>query len=255
MAGIYAAEMSRRGVIALAIDYRNCGESGGAARQHEDPSAKVEDLSAAVAYLGQRFGRSSGVGLLGICTSGGNVIQAAARDEHVRAVATVAGHFAEPSVVPAFYAAMFSTGPEIVDRLKAQGRAARELYQRTGENTLVLAYSNTNHSAAHFGPMEYYMDQTRGGGVPQWRNAFAVQSWEPWLNFDPVGDAAHVTVPTCIVHSDECVMPAQARKVYERLGGPKMLHWATGPHFDFYDGSDEVAEAADVAAAHFQRHR
>jgi uncharacterized protein len=115
MAGNYAAKMAKRGIIALAIDYRNFGESGGEPRQYEDPQTKAEDLSAAVAYLATRPDvRPGAVGLLGICTSGGNVIQTASRDRNVKAVAAVAGHFSEPSGAPAFYAAMFSTGLEIV---------------------------------------------------------------------------------------------------------------------------------------------
>jgi fermentation-respiration switch protein FrsA (DUF1100 family) len=255
MGGIYAAEMARRGFIGLAIDYRNYGESGGAIRQYEDPAAKAEDLGAAVAYLSSRPDcRPDGVGLLGVCTSGGTVVQTAAQDQNVKAIATVAGHFAEPSGAPAFYAAMFSTGPEIVDRLRAQGKAARELYDRSGENTLILAYSNTNQSASHVGPMEYYVDHARGAGVPQWQNAFAVMSWEPWLNFDPVADACRVAAPTLVVHSDGCVMPDHARKVYENLNGEKSLHWARGNHFEFYDSPDKVRETADVAAEHFWKH-
>jgi fermentation-respiration switch protein FrsA (DUF1100 family) len=255
MGGIYAAEMAQRGIIGLAIDYRNYGESGGTIRQYEDPAAKVEDLAAAVAYLSSRPDcRPDGVGLLGVCTSGGTVVQAAARDKNVKAVATVAGHFAEPSGAPAFYAAMFSTGPEIVDRLREQGKAARELYDRTGENTLILAYSNTNRSASHLGPMEYYIDHARGAGVPQWQNAFAVMSWGPWLDFDPVSDASRVSAPTLVVHSDGCVMPDNARKVYDNLNGEKSLHWASGNHFEFYDGPDKVHEAADVAAEHFRKY-
>ena len=69
--GIHAAEMAKRGIVALAIDYRNYGESGGAIRQYEDPAAKAEDLAAAVGFLGNRSDcRPDGVGLLGVCTSG-----------------------------------------------------------------------------------------------------------------------------------------------------------------------------------------
>src|ERR1041385_6166584 len=106
MGGIYAAEMAQRGIIALAIDYRNFGESDGAPRQYDDAVLKSEDLSAAVACLASRPDVvPSRVGLLGICTSGGNVVLAAARDPSVRAVAAVAGHYTEPSRAPAFYAA------------------------------------------------------------------------------------------------------------------------------------------------------
>jgi uncharacterized protein len=250
MGGIYAAEMARQGYLALSIDYRNYGESGGEARQYEDPEAKAEDLVAAVTYLASREDvREGGIALLGVCTSGGTVLYAAARDARVAAVASVASHLAEPSVTPVLYG-----GPEGVEQRRAAGRAARAEYERTGQNATILAYHNTDQSASHVGPMEYYMDQARGGGVSEWTNAFAVMSWEPWLDFDPVSEAARVTAPTLIVHSDGCALPEQARKAYDLLSGPKTLHWTDGYHFDFYDEAGKVREAADAINAHFRNH-
>jgi len=100
--------------------------------------------------------------------------------------------------------------------------------------------------------MEYYMDNQRGGGVPQWQNAFSVMSWEPWLDFDPVREAAKVTTPTLIVHSDGCGLPDQARKVYGLLKGPKVLHWTVGNQFDFYDRIENIRDAADAIARYFR---
>jgi fermentation-respiration switch protein FrsA (DUF1100 family) len=250
MGGIYAIEMARRGFVALAIDYRHYGESGGEPRQYEDPEAKAADLSAAVTYLASRPDvRTDGIALLGVCTSGGTVLYTAARDERVAAVASVASHLAEPSITPALYG-----GVEGVARRREAGKAARAAYEATGENALIFAYHNTDTTASHVAPMEYYMDQTRGGRVKAWTNAFAVMSWENWLDFDPVSEAARVTIPALIVHTDNCALPDQARKTYAALKGPKTMHWTTGDHFQFYDGPEKVAEAADVTAEHFRRH-
>lgn len=54
MGGIHAGEMARRGVIALALDYRNYGESSGEIRQLEDTQSKAGDLLAALRYLRTR---------------------------------------------------------------------------------------------------------------------------------------------------------------------------------------------------------
>ena len=248
MGGIYAAEMARRGAIALAIDYRNYGESSGAVRQYEDPASKAADLSAALQFLASRSD-VSGTGLLGICTSAGNVLYTAADDPSVGAIATVAGFFSEPTL-----SAIIKGGAEEVERLKAKGRQARKHFEEAGVIETVFAYHKTDQTAASVSPSEYYWDQTRGGGVRAWRNEFAVMAWEPWLDFDPVSQGPRVTAPTLVIHSDGAAFPDQARKVFGLLAGPKELHWAKGAHFDFYDQADQVREAADRAAAHFRAH-
>lgn len=250
MGGIYAAEMARRGYIALSIDYRHYGESGGRARQYEDPEAKAEDHAASVTFLASRSDvRPESIGLLGICTSGGTVLYAAARDDRIAAIASVASHLAEPAVTnPLLYG-----GPEGVEQRRAAGRTARAEYERTGQNRMIPAYHNSDPSASHVGPMEYYMDETRGGGVIEWTNAFAVMSWEPWLAFDPIRETGRITTPALIVHSDGCALPDQARKAYDLLQGPKTLHWTDGNHFDFYDGG-KVPEAAHAVAQHFGKY-
>lgn len=246
MGGIHAVEMARRGVMALAIDYRNYGQSSGAIRQYEDPATKAVDLSAALRFLASRSD-VSGTGLLGVCTSGGTVLYTAAADPNVRAVATVAGYYADPALM-----AVIKGSAEAVERLRAEGRRARKHYEATGEIETVLAYHPTDKTAASVSPNQYYMDQTRGGGVPAWRNAFAVMAWEPWIDFDPVSQASRVTAPTLVIHSDGSAFPKQARKVYELLAGPKELHWAEGTHFDFYDQAAQVRASADRVAAHFR---
>ncbi|WP_318199211.1 alpha/beta hydrolase [Streptomyces sp. SCL15-4] len=98
VSGIYAGEMARRDVIGLAIDYRNYGESSGAIRQYEDLKSKAADMSAALRFLEARSD-VSGAGLLGVCTSGTTVIEAADNDQSMRSVAAVAGMYMEPGLI------------------------------------------------------------------------------------------------------------------------------------------------------------
>jgi len=247
MSTSYARELALRDIIAMAIDYRNYGESSGRLRQHEDPPSKSIDLSAAVHFLSARSDVSR-VGLLGICTSAGNVLYAAASDSRVSAVATVAGFFSEPALVP-----MLFGGEEKVEQRRKKGREALELYETSGEIKLVPAYSPTNQEAASVSESPYYMDQSRGGGVRAWRNAFAVTSWESWLDFDPVSKAPYVKAPALIVHSEKAAFPKQAQKVYELLSGPKEIEWVEGTHYDFYDDTATVTKTANILADHFQK--
>lgn len=245
MSGIYAGEMSRRGIIAVAIDYRNYGQSSGAIRQYEDPASKAEDLSAAIRFLRARSD-VSGAGLLGICTSGATALHAASQDADVGAIVTVVGSFFEPALHP-----LLQFGKGRVQRRRAQGHAAREVYDRTGVVETVPAYHPYDVRAVNVFPMPYYMSRRRGR-VSAWRNEFAVLGWDAFLDFDSVAKAASVTAPTLMIHSKSAAFPKQASKVFERLAGPKELHWAKGMHFSFYDKPEHVRAAADRAAAHFR---
>jgi fermentation-respiration switch protein FrsA (DUF1100 family) len=247
MGANYAKELASHGVMALAVDYRNYGESSGIKRQFEDQQSKSEDLSAALRYLNTRSDVAR-TGLLGICTSGGTALYAAANDPNVGAVATVAGMFGSPDLMLKMF------GQDGVHRRRAAARKARKRYDDNGVIDTIPAYDPNDPTAVSTSPSEYYMDRTRGGGVRGWRNEFAVMAWEQWLNFDPLSRASRVTAPTLIVHSEMAAFPDQARRVHDLLGGPKEIHWAEAVHFDFYDRPDTVRETAERVAMHFRTH-
>jgi uncharacterized protein len=248
MGAAYARAMAGRGFVALSIDYRHYGESGGTPRQFEDQESKAADVSAAVDYLSSRPDVDpAAVFGLGVCTSGATMLYAANVEPRLRAVASVAGHLADPQAALELYG-----GTDGVGERRRHARAARERWEKEGVTELIQAYSDVNLTAAHPGPMEYYMDQSRGGGVPQWLNAFAVMAWAPWLELDAVAQAEKCTTPTILVHTDNCAMPGQARRVHEALRGPKHLFWTTGDHFDFYDDPAHVSEATDAVVGFFR---
>jgi hypothetical protein len=186
---------------------------------------------------------------LGICTTGGNVAYLAADDNRVKVVATIAAWLPQPSVTPMLY-----RGEAQVEKLRQQGREARRHYQQTGENQLIPAYNNTDKTASYLGPMEYYMDQARGGGVKEWKNVFSVMSWEKWLDFDPMSKAALITTPYLVIHSDGCALPNMARAFFDALRGEKELVWGDGYHFDYYDQPKQVTFAAGKAATFLRGH-
>jgi uncharacterized protein len=238
MSGAYAREFAERGFVALAFDHRHYGRSGGALRQFESPAAKAEDLNAAFDYLQSRDDvKSDKIALIGICTGGGNVLDAAAVNPEVAAVVSIIGWLVEPSLAPALY------GGE--DRVRSLIEDSRRL---TASDAVeyVQTYGPAGSGAAHEGDFDYYMNPQRGA-IPAWTNRLAVQSWEGWLNFDPVASAAEVKAPTLLIHSESAAMPDQARKVHAILPGEKKLAWLPGGHFDFYDDDDTVSAAADTA--------
>jgi uncharacterized protein len=239
MSGTYAREFAERGFIALAFDHRHYGRSGGALRQFESPAAKAEDLNAAVAYLQSRSDvQANKVALVGVCTGGGNVLDAAAANPDIAAVVSIVGWLVEPSLTPALYG-----GKDKVHRLIDDSRQVAASHAVE----YVQTYGSAGSGAAHEGDFDYYTNPQRGA-IPAWINRLAVQSWEGWLNFNPVASAAEVKAPTLIIHSEAAALPDQARKVYAQLPGDKRIAWLPGGHFDFYDDADTIAAATNTAA-------
>ncbi len=237
MASTYAHKLAENGISALAFDYSHYGESEGLPRQFENPETKLNDLQAASGYL-ESLETISNVGALGICTTGGNMAYLGADPKNVKAIATVAAWIPTEEVLPLLYGSA-----ERVGELRALGKEATENYKNNGEATLILAYHNEDQSASHVGPMEYYMDTNRGGGIKEWKNEFAVMSWENWLNFNPLAYANDVKVPAMLIHSDGSALPDNVKKFYETIPVEKELVWLEGSHFDFYDQEEKVNEA------------
>jgi uncharacterized protein len=248
MAGTYAEKLAERGLITLAFDYRNYGESEGLPRQFEDPNLKLQDLQAATTYL-LSLPFVSSVGALGICTSGGNVAYLAANDNRIKATATVAAWLPNDEVLPLLYGSQ-----ENINHLVSLGEEAHQQFKENGNSKTVLAYHNIDTTASHVGPMEYYMDNTRGGGVKEWKNEFAVMSWKPWLSFNPMAEASKISTPFMMVHSDGSALPNNAKQFFNDLQGEKELVWGDGYHFDYYDQPAQVNVASEKVSDFFVKY-
>jgi len=68
MAGTYAKELSSKGFITLAFDFRNFGESEGEPRFYESPDQKKEDIKNAITFLATLPEvDKNAIGLFGVC--------------------------------------------------------------------------------------------------------------------------------------------------------------------------------------------
>jgi len=100
---------------------------------------------------------------------------------------------------------------------------------------------------------EYY--GTSRGAVAHYVNAFAVQSRAYTATFDSLNAAALITVPTLIVHSEQALAPALARRFIGGLTGPHDQIWLRSQgQIDFYDRPALIDAAAD-AIVNFFGHR
>jgi fermentation-respiration switch protein FrsA (DUF1100 family) len=85
-ANLYAAKMAEKGFVTLSF----WGESEGQPRNAVLPNLYAEDFSAAVDFLSTRsFVDRGGIGVIGICGSGGFAISAAKIDPRMKAIDTV----------------------------------------------------------------------------------------------------------------------------------------------------------------------
>lgn len=249
MPATYARKLAEQGFVALAFDYAHYGESAGEPRQLEAPAEKLRDLRAAVSYLGGLpYVRS--VGMVGVCTSGGNAMYLGAAEPRLGALATVAAFLPGPALFSMMY------GDDVVAQRKAAAAASRRKYEQTGAVDLVPAYSEVDMSAINYGPpgsFDYYLNEARGN-VPSYRNESALIGLEQFLEFDPVSRASGITTPTMVVHSDGCAFPDEARKVYAALQGEKELVWADGNHYDYYDSQPQIDNAVANVSRFFRTH-
>lgn len=247
MAGLYAQKLADKGYATLAFDHRYYGESGGEPRYLEDPDAKTQDFMNAMAYLSALpMVDSEHTGGMAVCASGGYMAKAVARDGQFKAFATVVPWFNTEEVVEGFYG-----GQEGIQRRIALSREAQAQYEETGKMAYAPTVSDTDTSAAMYGPFDYYLNEDLGN-VPNWSDdQFALASWEPWLSYRPVSVARQITTPTLIITSKKAATPQADQQFYDQLQGPKDIAWLEGEQLDFYYKPEQVNPSLERVVAHF----
>jgi hypothetical protein len=239
--GVYARALAERGIAALAIDHRHYGASGGKPRQYEHAQHKIEDLKAAIGHLaGHSAIDPARVGAVGVCLGCGYAAWAAVGNPHVRALGLVAGYYRDPVAMRANDAPGF-------DAKVAQGRLARQRFEETGEvETIPAAALEGDAAMQTTDTVDYY---TRRAVVPSYRNAFAIMSREHFLPFDVQAAAGGIAIPVAMVHSENALSPAWARKFHGAIEAPKHIEWIESRgQTDFYDNPVLVGAASDILA-------
>ncbi|AYD48337.1 alpha/beta hydrolase [Arachidicoccus soli] len=249
MSGLYASLLAQQGFITLAIDPRNFGGSEGVPRFWENPTFKIADYKNAITYLQQVPGtHADNIFLAAICASAGYLATLAGQDQRVKGLATVAAWLHDREAVNLIYG-----GIELVQSKIMKAREAKQKFAETGIVEYVPAVSITDPAAAMFGNFSYYLDPERGG-IPQWSaDKFAVASWEDWLTFDPMPAAKTLNIPMLMVHSDNAALPDNAKRFFDDIPhSDKLLHWAEGEQFDFYDQPKQVSDAVAAMNVFFK---
>jgi uncharacterized protein len=246
MAELYARRLAALGYAAFTFDFSGFGESGGEPRQAEIPSRKIDDITAAIRFVGQlSFVDRNRIGYLAICASAQYVLAAIGQGAALASFASVAGWYHDAATIAPFYGAETGTGKRL-----GWAAASAERFLSGGDELTSPAYADGDERAGMYFPLPYYADTARGA-IPSWTNAMSDMTWFHWLTFDGMRAAGDFSVPTLMVHGDGCALPDNARMVYDRLAGPKSLAWLEGGQIDFYDRPEQVDQAMDHVSRWF----
>ncbi|MEX0831573.1 MAG: alpha/beta hydrolase [Nitriliruptoraceae bacterium] len=247
--GVYAEGFAQRGLVTLAFDHRNFGDSSGTPRQHEDSGGKLADLSDAVSVLASDPRVDSAkIATVGICLGGGYAARHVAMDGRVAACVVIAGCFNDPV---AFQASMGPDGYRSTLRSLTESATTE---RSTGDVAFMPAVA-TDGEAAMTGdePFAYY--GTERGASPRWVNQVTRRSIHSLLTFDAASAADLLTtVPLIVIHgrADAYCSPAAAEEFARRAGG-EFLALDADQHIDLYDRQPHVGDAVKAAVTFLER--
>jgi len=127
------------------------------------------------------------------------------------AFAGVAGYYAQ------------ATGQSTNTRAISRAREAEKRWRETGIEETVPAVAADNGDVAMPLAEAFSYYGTARGAVPNYTNAFAVQSWAYTSIFDAIGAAKLIRVPTMVIHSERALAPSLARRFQADLNNARVL--------------------------------
>ncbi|MDT0321191.1 alpha/beta hydrolase [Streptomyces millisiae] len=239
--GIYAQNMAKRGFVALAFDPSFNGYSGGEPRHVTSPEIFVEDFSASVDYLGTRpFVDREGIGVIGICGSGGFGISAAQVDRRVKAVATASMYD-----ISRIYSKGYRDSFTEEERIRILDELAEQRYAdfEAGHPALAPRQSigvapETNPIGAEFS--EFYT--TPQGYHHNAPTQFTLTSTMAYMNFSLPDHIKTVSPrPLLFITGEHAHSRYFSEDAYELAAEPKELAVVPGAnHVDLYDRTDLI---------------
>ncbi|MEU8817439.1 alpha/beta hydrolase [Actinoplanes sp. NPDC048796] len=255
-AGLYARRLAERGYVTLAFDAAYQGESEGLPRGLEDPAHRIEDHKAAVSYLTTRPEVDAGrIGVLGICASGGYVLNAAASDHRIKAIATVSG----VDVARQFrFGADGDQDPAVFQGMLDLAAAARTAQARGQDTQTFPLFPATLELGRKLGGehgfegVEYYCtpraEHPRSTKFLPWESIDHLALFDAWAAVPLIGDR-----PLLSVIGRRAVTAWMGIEAFQRHTGPKRVFWVEGAsHVDLYDKPEYVGPAVDEIDAFYR---
>lgn len=255
--GLYARRLAERGFVTLAFDAAHQGESEGEPRALEDPGQRVEDLKAAVSFLGTLDEVDPGrIGALGVCASGGYALSAASTDPRIRAVGTVS---AVDMSRQFRLGADGAQDPAVVAGMLAAASGARTAEARGADVQRFPVFPATEEEARAGGPhvydgWEYYC--TPRARHPRSAKELTWTSVDRIAAFDTFATVAMIAPrPLLLIVGRAAVTSWMSVEAFQKADGPKELAWIEGAsHVDLYDKDEYVTPAVERLDGFFAAH-
>jgi len=250
--GVFANKLSKKGMVAIAFDYRTQGESSGTPKNYENPFRKSEDIQNAISYLNTLgFVDKDRIGSLGICAGGSYSAHAIVGERRIKAFASVNPYFSLREFVG--YNPMITD--EIRDAMLKQSNFASQKYFETGETVSSnMLYPDTTQLADLPFPkadardiQDYYYDRV-GKCWPNFNTNTADMSYEALIKSHAIDCAKDIAVPYLgIVGSEAITKPFTDRFYAEILHDKKEVKVIEGArHVPTYDEDIFVDQAIDA---------
>ena len=241
---LYAQVLAEQGFATLAIDLPFWGESGGNPRQAVEPTLYADAFSSAVDYLSSRDDIDpANIAVLGICASGGYVLDAAKIDPRIKAVATVA--MVDMGTVTRGLLADANIGAGILKQAAEQrvieAKGGKTAY--TG-GTVTELKDDTDAMQREF--YAFYRTKrgefTPKGADPKHTTMPTLSSNVKFANFYPLNDLDRIAPrPLLFITGDAAQSKIFSEMAYQAAGEPKELYYVKGAsHTDMYDNADKI---------------
>lgn len=246
----FAEEFARRGIAALAFDYRHFGASGGAPRQLVDPWRQLEDWRAAVA-LARKLDQVDGKRLCvwGTSLGGGLALITGANDAGIACVVAQAPQIDSNAEGEATFPGLWWV---IRLLLTAWGDLAQDAVG--GDPVLIPAIAPSDGFAMIVDDRAFEAARKVVERGSTYRNAVAARSIFTFDDYNPAVQAAAIRQPVLLIASRaDRFVPFAATEAFAKAHPNAALIEIEGEHFDIYV-SPQREVAASAAGDFLLRH-
>lgn len=240
----YAQRFAEKDFVALAFDPRYRGESSGNPRELEDPRAKFEDAKAAAHFLaGLPMVDSQKIFGFAVCQGSSVMMKAVAEEDIFNGLVTVAGHYRDREGDIQW----MGSDAALKERIAA-GKAAQELYEKTGEVINVPAVDETRVDVGMPGKFVWDWYHTWADrGI--WVNNYPKMSDALLFEYESLTAAQTLEKPYLMIHSDHSFLPDVAKRQFAAVPAKmKKLQWeGETAHLQYYDDPEILDRTATQA--------